>query len=104
VPGTLRDRVTKLLASGVLEENVGIRLDLDRRASCSAAIRRMVEDSRALLTARGFRVARAAAMPGTPRGGELLVRAREDPADIVAASSIAPRRAAVGRAFPTRAS
>src|SRR6185503_16845748 len=30
VPGALGDRVTKLLASGVLEENVGIRLDHDR--------------------------------------------------------------------------
>jgi ferredoxin--NADP+ reductase len=30
VPNTLRDRVTKLLASGVLEENLGLKLDHDR--------------------------------------------------------------------------
>ena len=29
VPGTLRDRVTKLLGNGVLEENLGVKLDHD---------------------------------------------------------------------------
>ena len=58
VPGTLRDRVTKLLASGVLEENVGIKLDLDRSRIMLCGNPEMVEDSRALLTSRGFRVSR----------------------------------------------
>src|SRR5205814_6740847 len=58
VAGTLRDRVTKLLASGVLEENVGLRLDLDRSRIMLCGNPEMVEDSRALLTSRGFRVSR----------------------------------------------
>ncbi|HUP98112.1 MAG TPA: ferredoxin--NADP reductase [Usitatibacter sp.] len=58
VPGTLRDRVTKLLASGVLEENVGLRLDLDRSRIMLCGNPEMVEDSRKLLTERGFRLSR----------------------------------------------
>ena len=58
VPGTLRDRVTKLLASGVLEENVGLRLDHDRSRIMLCGNPEMVEDSRSILTGRGFRVSR----------------------------------------------
>ena len=58
VPGTLRDRVTKLLASGVLEENVGLRLDHERSRIMLCGNPEMVEDSRKLLNARGFRVSR----------------------------------------------
>jgi ferredoxin--NADP+ reductase len=58
VPGTLRDRVTKLLASGVLEENVGLRLDHERSRIMLCGNPEMVEDSRKLLTSRGFRVSR----------------------------------------------
>ena len=58
VPGTLRDRVTKLLTSGVLEENVGLRLDHDRSRIMLCGNPDMVEDSRKLLVDRGFRVSR----------------------------------------------
>ena len=58
VPGTLRDRVTKLLASGVLEENVGIKLDHDRSRIMLCGNPEMVEDSRRILTERGFRMSR----------------------------------------------
>jgi ferredoxin--NADP+ reductase len=58
VAGTLRDRVTKLLASGVLEENVGLRLDHDRSRIMLCGNPEMVEDSRKLLAGRGFRVSR----------------------------------------------
>ena len=58
VPGTLRDRVTKLLASGVLEENVGLKLDHDRSRIMLCGNPEMVEDSRKLLTGKGFRMSR----------------------------------------------
>jgi len=58
VPGALRDRVTKLLASGGLEENVGLRLDHDRSRIMLCGNPEMVEDSRGILTARGFRISR----------------------------------------------
>jgi ferredoxin--NADP+ reductase len=58
VPGTLRDRVTKLLASGVLEENIGIRLDHDRSRIMLCGNPEMVEDSRTILIDRGFRLSR----------------------------------------------
>jgi len=58
VPGTLRDRVTKLLSSGVLEENVGLRLDHDRSRIMLCGNPEMVEDSRKLLLTRGFRMSR----------------------------------------------
>ena len=58
VEGTLRDRVTKLLASGVLEENVGLRLDHDRSRIMLCGNPEMVEDSRKLLLSRGFRLSR----------------------------------------------
>jgi ferredoxin--NADP+ reductase len=58
VPGALRDRVTKLLTSGVLEENVGLRLDHDRSRIMLCGNPEMVEDSRRLLVDRGFRVSR----------------------------------------------
>ncbi len=58
VRDALRDRVTKLLASGVLEENVGLRLGLDRSRIMLCGNPEMVEDSRKLLVGRGFRVSR----------------------------------------------
>ena len=58
VPGTLRDRVTKLLANGVLEENLGLRLDHDRSRIMLCGNPEMVEDSRRLLVERGFRLSR----------------------------------------------
>jgi len=58
VPGTLRDRVTKLVASGVLEENVGLRLDHERSRIMLCGNPEMVEDSRRILTERGFRMSR----------------------------------------------
>jgi ferredoxin--NADP+ reductase len=58
VPGALRDRVTKLLTSGVLEENVGVKLDHDRSRIMLCGNPEMVEDSRRLLVDRGFRVSR----------------------------------------------
>ena len=58
VPGTLRDRVTKLLANGVLEENVGIRLDHDRSRIMLCGNPEMVEDSRRILVERGYRLSR----------------------------------------------
>jgi ferredoxin--NADP+ reductase len=58
VPGALRDRVTKLLSSGVLEENVGLKLDHDRSRIMLCGNPEMVEDSRTLLLDRGFRVSR----------------------------------------------
>jgi ferredoxin--NADP+ reductase len=58
VPGTLRDRVTKLLASGVLEENIGIRLDHERSRIMLCGNPEMVEDSRKLLIEKGYRLSR----------------------------------------------
>jgi ferredoxin--NADP+ reductase len=58
VPGTLRERVTKLLANGVLEQNIGVRLDHDRSRIMLCGNPEMVEDSRKLLIDRGFRLSR----------------------------------------------
>ncbi len=58
VPGALRERVTKLLASGVLEENLGLKLDLDRSRIMLCGNPEMVEDSRKLLVERGYRLSR----------------------------------------------
>lgn len=58
VPGTLRDRVTKLLSNGVLEENIGLRLDHDRSRIMLCGNPEMVEDSRKILLAKGFRMSR----------------------------------------------
>src|SRR5687768_2652109 len=58
VPDAFGDRVTKLLSSGVLEENLGIRLDHDRSRIMLCGNPEMVEDSRRLLTGRGFRLSR----------------------------------------------
>jgi ferredoxin--NADP+ reductase len=60
VEGTLRDRVTKLIASGVLEENVGLKLDHDRSRIMLCGNPEMVEDSRKILTGRGYRMSRRA--------------------------------------------
>jgi len=58
VPGAFGDRVTKLLASGVLEENLGVKLDHDRSRIMLCGNPEMVEDSRKLLVERGFRLSR----------------------------------------------
>jgi ferredoxin--NADP+ reductase len=58
VPGTLRDRVTKLLASGVLENNVGLKLDHERSRIMLCGNPEMVEDSRRILVERGYRMSR----------------------------------------------
>ena len=58
MPNTLRDRVTKLIASGVLEENVGLKLDHERSRIMLCGNPEMVEDSRRILTERGFRISR----------------------------------------------
>lgn len=60
VPGALGDRVTKLLANGVLEENIGLKLDHDRSRIMLCGNPEMVEDSRKILVARGYRVSRRA--------------------------------------------
>ena len=58
VPGAYRDRVTRLLANGVLETNLGVRLDRERSRIMLCGNPEMVEDSRKLLTGRGLRLSR----------------------------------------------
>ena len=58
VPGALRDRVTKLLANGVLEANIDLKLDHDRSRIMLCGNPEMVEDSRKILVDRGFRLSR----------------------------------------------
>ena len=58
VAGAFRDRVTKLLANGVLEENIGVKLDLERSRIMLCGNPEMVEDSRKLFVDRGFRLSR----------------------------------------------
>lgn len=60
VPGALQDRVTKLLSSGVLEENLGVKLDHDRSRIMLCGNPEMVEESRKILIERGFRLSRRA--------------------------------------------
>ena len=58
VPGALRDRVTKLLANGVLEKNIDLKLDHDRSRIMLCGNPEMVEESRKILVDRGFRLSR----------------------------------------------
>ena len=58
VEGALRDRVTRLLVSGVLEENLGVKLDHDRSRIMLCGNPEMVEESRRILVERGFRLSR----------------------------------------------
>lgn len=58
VDGALRDRVTRLLTNGVLEQNVGLKLDHDRSRIMLCGNPEMVEQSRRILNARGFKVSR----------------------------------------------
>ncbi len=58
VPGVLGDRLTKLLANGVLEENIGLKLDHDRSRIMLCGNPEMVEDSRKILVDRGYRASR----------------------------------------------
>ena len=57
-PGAMRDRVTKLLANGVLEGNIGVKLDHDRSRIMLCGNPEMVEDSRRILVERGYRISR----------------------------------------------
>jgi ferredoxin--NADP+ reductase len=58
VEGALAHRVTGLLHSGVLEQNVGLRLDHDRSRIMLCGNPEMVEDSRRILVDRGYRLSR----------------------------------------------
>jgi ferredoxin--NADP+ reductase len=58
VPNALGDRVTKLLTNGVLEENVGLKLDHDRSRVMLCGNPEMVEDSRKIPVERGYRLSR----------------------------------------------
>ena len=58
VPGALSDRVTKLVANGVLEANIDLKLDHDRSRIMLCGNPEMVEDSRKILVDRGFRLSR----------------------------------------------
>jgi len=58
VPGALGERVTKLLANGVLEKNIDLTLDYDRSRIMLCGNPEMVEDSRKILVDRGFRLSR----------------------------------------------
>ena len=58
VEGAYRERVTKLLSNGVLEENIGLKLDHDRSRIMLCGNPEMVEDSRKILNERGFKVSR----------------------------------------------
>jgi ferredoxin/flavodoxin---NADP+ reductase len=58
VPGALGERVTKLLANGVLEANIDLKLDHDRSRIMLCGNPEMVEDSRKILVDRGFRLSR----------------------------------------------
>lgn len=57
-PGALRDRVTKLLANGVLEHNVGLAIEPEGSRVMLCGNPEMVEDSRRILGERGLRVSR----------------------------------------------
>lgn len=58
VTGALQGRVTTLIESGALEQEVGIPLDHDRSRIMVCGNPAMVEDSRKLLTSRGFHLSR----------------------------------------------
>jgi ferredoxin--NADP+ reductase len=63
VPGALRERITTLLADGGLERHVGLPLDHERSRLMLCGNPQMVDDTRAVLNERGFRLSRRAA-PG----------------------------------------
>ncbi|HYC35138.1 MAG TPA: ferredoxin--NADP reductase [Usitatibacter sp.] len=58
VPGAFGERVTKLLGNGVLEKNLGLALGHNRSRIMLCGNPEMVEDCRALLTERGYRMSR----------------------------------------------
>ena len=58
VPGALRSRITDLIATGELEDHLGIRIDGDRSRIMICGNPEMVDDTRELLTKRGLRVSR----------------------------------------------
>lgn len=58
VAGALSGRVTTLMANGTLEREAGVRLDHDRSRIMICGNPDMVDDSRKLLTDRGFQLSR----------------------------------------------
>lgn len=63
VPNTLGQRLTDLITNGRLEANAGCHLDLDNSRIMLCGNPQMVDDTRAVLKARGFRTSRQSA-PG----------------------------------------
>ena len=63
IPGVLSSRITQLIESGALEERAGLRLDLDNSRIMLCGNPEMVDDTRRILKARGFRTSRQSA-PG----------------------------------------
>jgi ferredoxin--NADP+ reductase len=58
VPGALHGRVTTLIETGALERQVGLPLDPDRSRIMICGNPEMVDDSRKLLTDRGYQLSR----------------------------------------------
>jgi len=58
VPGALQGRVTTLIETGALEREVGLPLDHDRSRIMICGNPEMVDDSRKLLTDRGYQLSR----------------------------------------------
>lgn len=63
IPGMLSSRITQLIEQGELEDRAGLRLDLDNSRIMLCGNPDMVDDTRRLLKARGFRTSRQSA-PG----------------------------------------
>lgn len=63
VPGALKERITTLLQNGGLEQHVGLPLDHERSRLMLCGNPQMVDDTRAVLNERGFKLSRRAA-PG----------------------------------------
>jgi len=60
VPGALKERITTLLQNGGLEQHVGLPLDHERSRLMLCGNPQMVDDTRAVLNERGFRLSRRA--------------------------------------------
>ena len=55
VPGTLDRRLTTLIAEGLLEDHIGLRLDPERARILVCGNPQMLDDLRDVLSARGLR-------------------------------------------------